>query len=137
MSPRHRPRRASVQQAGRRARLTPVAAVLGGGGSLASIFFASWISWAVGGLLFIALLAVGGVLSAVFSKRSEPFERVTELARLAKGEFESVSEPATVIESRIVEDTPSVLSSLEGVTESSEAKEKQPKRQIQHRRTKP
>ncbi|NKE55389.1 hypothetical protein FXN61_00510 [Lentzea sp. PSKA42] len=111
-----------------------MAAVLGGGGSLASVFFASWMSWLVGGLLFIALVVVGGVLWAVFSRRNEPFARVTELARLAKGEFEPASAPPTVIESHVVRDTPSALPSLEGVKEPLENKEKQPKRQIQRRR---
>lgn len=134
MSPRHRRRRAPVQQAGRRARLTPVAAVLGGGGTIASVFLASWVSWLVVGLLVIALVVVGGVLWAVFSRRNEPFARVTELARLAKGEFESSGAPPTVIEAHVVRDTPPERPSLEGVKEPLENKEKQPKRQIQRRR---
>ncbi|MGI5501900.1 hypothetical protein [Lentzea sp. CA-135723] len=63
-----------------------MAAVVGGGGSLAGVFFASWTSWLVGGLLFLALLVVSGVLWAVFSQRDEPFARVTELARMARGD---------------------------------------------------
>ncbi|MGZ3147187.1 hypothetical protein ACVDFE_35355 [Lentzea chajnantorensis] len=54
------------------------------------------MSWLVAGLLFIALVTVSGVFLAVFSKRHEPFARVTELARLAKGDEESGGLPSAV-----------------------------------------
>jgi hypothetical protein len=50
------------------------------------------MSWLVAGLLFIVLVAISGVFLAVFSKRNEPFARVTELARLAKGDVEAGEE---------------------------------------------